>query len=276
MFFLEILEKVEHITILIVLFTFIATEEQRRNAEVYQAWQVITAAHDQSGSGGRIEALEFLLSRPRRFPFFWLRWKEENLAGLAVQKAYLREVNLQDANLEQANLQDAILLKANLQNAGLLEANLQNTDLLEANLQDAFLLEANLTEANLTEANLQDAFLREANLTGANLTEANLQDAFFREANLTGANLTEANLTGAFLREANLTGANLTEAKNLSFEQIKSTCFWESSFYRAKYNDKENKWLAIEPDNKDFIKALKENVSSDPKESPDCSIWKDK
>ena len=114
---LEILGIISNITILIALISFIGTERQRRNAEVYQAWQVITAAYDQPGSGGRIEALEFLNSEPRRFPWFWLRWERQSLQGLAAPEAYLTEINLQDANLSGANLQDVDLLGANRQDA---------------------------------------------------------------------------------------------------------------------------------------------------------------
>ena len=57
---LEILGILGNITIVIALISFIVTEKQRRDTEVYQAWQVITAAYGQTGSGGRRKALEFL------------------------------------------------------------------------------------------------------------------------------------------------------------------------------------------------------------------------
>lgn len=57
---------------------------------MFAAWQTITSAHGQSGSGGRIKAIEFLNSRPWRFPWIgftekdWF-WYFNRLTGL---KAY--------------------------------------------------------------------------------------------------------------------------------------------------------------------------------------------
>ncbi len=223
---LEILELLGNISLLVGVIVFIAGEEDRRNSEIYQAWQVITAAHNQAGSGGRIQALEFLNSEPRRIPWFWLTWDRESLRGLEAPKAYLRKVELSDAHLANANLQEADLQGANLQEADLQGANLQDANLRDANLQRARLPEANLQGADLQDANLQRARLPEANLQGANLQGADLQDAFlgtgylaafFQEANLQKANLQKANLQrtyldGVNLQEADLEGANLQEA----------------------------------------------------------------
>ncbi|NEO90779.1 MAG: pentapeptide repeat-containing protein [Moorea sp. SIO3G5] len=164
---LEILELLGHISLLVGVIVFIAGEEDRRNSEIYQAWQVITAAHNQAGSGGRIQALEFLNSEPRRIPWFWLTWEKESLAGLEAPKADLIKVQLSDAYLFNANLQKAYLVEADLPGAYLVEAKLQGAKLQGANLRGANLQEANLQEANLQEANLQGTKLEQANLRGA-------------------------------------------------------------------------------------------------------------
>jgi len=82
------LSQAVNASVLIGAITFIAGE-QRRDLQVYQAWQVISAANGQAGSGGRVQALEFLSSEPRRIPWFWLRWQRESLSGLEVPTAYL-------------------------------------------------------------------------------------------------------------------------------------------------------------------------------------------
>ena len=226
---LEILELLGNISLLVGVIVFIAGEEDRRNSEIYQAWQVITAAHNQAGSGGRIQALEFLNSEPRRIPWFWLTWDRESLRGLEAPKAYLRKVELSDAHLANANLQEADLQGANLQ-----EADLQGANLQDANLRDANLQRARLPEANLQGADLQDAFLgtgylaaffQEANLQKANLQKANLQRTYLdgvnlQEADLEGANLQEASLPGADLQGADLQGVNLQEG-NLKYANLR-------------------------------------------------------
>jgi uncharacterized protein YjbI with pentapeptide repeats len=206
--FLEILQLVGNLSILFTAVVFVAYERQQRNAEVYQAWQVITAAYDQPGSGGRIEALEFLNSEPRRNPWFWSKWERQNLTGLAAPKAYLINIQLPKAMLIGANLQEANLRGANLQEANLRGANLQEANLRGANLQKAALARANLQKAALAGANLQEAELRLANLQEAMLIGANLQ-----KAALAGANLQKADLSVTKLQEAMLIGANLQEAE---------------------------------------------------------------
>ena len=353
---LEIINLVANVTIIISLGTWLATEKQRRNAEIYQAWQVITAAHDQSGDGGRIEALEFLNSEPSRFPWFWIKWEKRSLRGLSVPKAFLYEIELQEADLMLANFQKAILGKANLQKATLLLTNLQEAILKEANLQEANLFQTNLQKAFLEKANLQKAFLFQTNLQGAFLVQTNLQEAFLVQTNLQEAFLKEANLQKSFLfltnlQEANLEKADLQEAflvqtnlqteailailkeanlqkillyfpirqepilekgtlqeailkeanlqkatllqtnlqeaildnanlqeailfgANLTHKQIKTACFWEKAIYKGGWNDEKETYVAIEPDNTNFIEELKKDKSSDPKKPIDCTFW---
>ena len=242
--FFTILERLGNLTLIVAVIAFIFGENVRRNNEVFSAWQTITSANGQTGSGGRIEALEFLNSRPRRFPWIWrteegilrtkedsylhyywdekekkrkkeckvkrlwgFRWKRQPLEGLSAPEAYLRDIHLCGADLIGANLQKADLITANLQKADLWEANLQEAVLIRANLQETNLWEANLQEANLRGANLQKADLWEANLQEADLGEVNLQ-----EADLIGANLQEALLWAVNLQEADLIGANFQKA----------------------------------------------------------------
>jgi uncharacterized protein YjbI with pentapeptide repeats len=161
------LSQAVNASVLISAITFIAGEQQRRDAQVYQAWQVINSAANHRGSGGRIQALEFLNSEPRRIPWFWLHWQRESLSGLEVPNAYLipsrkatdkkRGIQLSKAILNDANLQGAHLSDAKMQGARLDIANLQGADLSDANLQGAILDIANLQGADLTDAKMQKA-----------------------------------------------------------------------------------------------------------------------
>ncbi|MBN4001216.1 pentapeptide repeat-containing protein [Nostoc sp. LPT] len=236
--------------------SFTAGEQQLRNQQIYQAWQVINTAHGQPGNGGRIQALEFLNSEPTRIPWFWVHWERENLSGLEapnaylvpsltgekfgiqlskadmtkanLQGAYLSNANLREANLKHANLQETYLEYARLQGAELFKANLQRAFLEGAKLQGAFLGDANLQGAKLPGANLQSANLYGANLQGAVLAGANLQEAVLTGANLQGANLYGADLQGAYLPGANLQGVNLVadlqKAKYTDNSTSQETC----------------------------------------------------
>ena len=171
--------------------------------------------------------------------------------------------NLQGANLRNANLQNSYLMGVNLQNSSLWGANLQGADLREANLQDAFLLGVNLQYSYLWGANLQNAHLWRANLQNAHLVEANLENA----------NLEETDLQNASLWGANLQKAILIDIKNLTLKQIKLACFWDRAIYKGKLDREVQAWVAIEPENTNYIEKLKNDSASDPYEPIDCSRW---
>ena len=192
-------------------------------------------------------------------------FQNANLSKIDLSQNNLFVANLQKADLQEANFQNACLLGANLQNAYLERANFQNACLLRADLQDAYLERANLQGADLNSANLQKANLERANLQGADLFMANLQETNLERTNLQGANLFMANL-----QEAILIGT-----ENLTPEQIKSTCFWDRAIYKGKWDEEERTWVAIEPDNTEFIEELKNDIASNPdKLIIDYSRWK--
>ena len=245
---LEILGIIGNVGIIIAVLTYIGTEKQRRDTEVLNAWQTITNASGQAGSGGRIQALEFLNASPganwrRKFPWVCApmpicTWPAESLAGinLAVDvpekvtkennndftdgdkveatstRAYLVKIQLSNAELRYANLKGADLGYANLKDAELDYANLRGAYLWYANLESADLRSADLQDTEVIFANLKDAFLGSANLEGASLAFADLEDADLGSANLKDTELRKANFKGADLQKANLEGADLAYA----------------------------------------------------------------
>ena len=109
--FVEFLELVGRLAILwsIVSFalTYRVTQEAQFKAKHYQAWQLINSGHGQSGSGGRIDALQ----------------------DLAKDKVSLAAVDLSGATLTRINLPRADLREADLEGTNLKGANLDGTDL---------------------------------------------------------------------------------------------------------------------------------------------------
>jgi hypothetical protein len=237
---LSILGQLDKLALIIALLTFILGEDSRHNTAVFQAWQTITTAEGQTGSGGRIEAVEFLNSRPWRLPWIGLteeewfldeftgkckhrelpvlgsRWERQSLRNLSIPKAYLVEVKLCGANLAETNLKEAKLWKADLGGTDLWKSNLVKADLAETHLGETKLEKANLKGAHLWEANLEEANLEEANLEQANLEQAKLEDT------------------------------NLSRVKNLTPTQVKSTCYWK----QANFDEEFQKELEKESDQK--------------------------
>ncbi|MGA1410519.1 MAG: pentapeptide repeat-containing protein [Prochlorotrichaceae cyanobacterium] len=174
----KLLEIAGSISLIIVFVTYIGSEKHRRDSEVMAAWQTITSATGQSGSGGRILALEFLNASPganwrRKFPWFCAphpacTWESQSLAavnlGAEEPGAYLVEIQLPGAFLRGANLQGAILRGANLQDATLFNANLQGAILRGAQLQGAQLQGAYLAKTNLKDAKVSAEQLDQAHL----------------------------------------------------------------------------------------------------------------
>ncbi len=225
---LSLLGLIGNVGIIIAVVTYIGSEKQRRDAEVRNAWQTITSAYGQPGSGGRIEALEFLNASPganwrwrvlpwlcernqRQTPRVWFicfTWPAESLAGISLAVDSIDETDSEDSE-EPSNHSSA---GAYLAGAYLYDINLEGAFLRSANLEGANLGSANLEGADLWGANLEGAFLGIANLEGAYLRSANLEGAVLVSANLEGVDLWGANLEGAYLSRANLEGVqNLTE-----------------------------------------------------------------
>ena len=256
------------LAILAAIIAFIGSEEIRYNNEIFNAWQTITSAEGQTGSGGRIEALEFLNSRPLKFPWigwtkedwFWdekekeckfkqllgLRWERQSLAGLSALNAYLGGIHLCGADLAYADLSGVNFWAADLSGAYLIVAKLNGasllkTDLSGANFWAADLSGADLRHSDLSKADLSIAHLEEVDLSEANLSEANLSGADLSGVNFWAADLSKADLSIAHLEKANLSEANLSEADlkeadfnraNLSGANLSGANFGYSTSFR--------------------------------------------
>ena len=202
--------------------------------------------------------------------------RSANLTDADLRSASLSFVNLDHAKLKDVNLESADLRGANLSLASLYRANLRSADFIGADLMNANLNDANLSFASLYRANLRSTELIYADLMNANLNDANLSFASLYRANLRSVDLRSADLADADLSFANLTDAKLDDVKNLSNEQIKSACFWEKAIYTSpKWNEVGKKWIAVyEKANQKRIEEVKRDKASDPKDPPDCSMWK--
>lgn len=157
---------------------------------------------------------------------------------------YLRDTGLHKFILEKAHLSGMNLSGTSLWDFKLLGAKLRNTELLDT---------------DLGEANLKGANLELANLKGANLKQANLRRSNLKQANLKYANLEGANLEGADLKKT----CFIKIKKNLTIDQIKSTCNWKNAIYTGEWNwnEKTETWVPenkkAEPENTKYIKDLK-------------------
>lgn len=169
----------------------------------------------------RLANLNFVRERssdePRVYrPFNGMDLQGQNLSGLHLVGADMREANLADANLRGAKFAAANLYRANLTDAIADGVDFSGADLNLANLTgaklSATLTEAGMVQAILIGADLYKAYLPGANMRGAKLSGAHLSDATLTRVVLSYADLTAADLSGAHLRGADLTGANLTLA----------------------------------------------------------------
>jgi hypothetical protein len=163
--FLEVLEYLGTLSILIGVIFYFAGSHDRREQKHFQAWQVINTAQGKGGNGGRIDALQDLNS--------------DGIPLVAVDLsggAYLRFINLTGANLSRANIPGA-----DARNANLHDTDLRDADLHSSNFRDAAITGADLTGADLSETDLTDADFR----------RSILDDADFRNADLTGINWTD-------------------------------------------------------------------------------------
>ncbi|GAB4286563.1 MAG: hypothetical protein Fur0025_19180 [Oscillatoriaceae cyanobacterium] len=187
----RVMERSNHISMVVALVLFLREAPLRRKQYRYQAWRTIDGATGVKVSHARIMALQDL-----------------NGDGVALKGLDAPGADLVEIHLPKANMSDAKLSKTDFSNANLSDTNLNNADMSEAKL----------VLTNLSGANLSFAKLNQANLSSANLSGANLICTDFSKANLSGANLSwarlgGANLDGTYLMGANLKGAQVTSAE---------------------------------------------------------------
>jgi hypothetical protein len=171
------LENGEVLAVFSAMVLYFKEARNRKKKEHYEAWQVINSAQGQTGSGGRVQALEDL------------NQDGIDLEGVAAPEAELSTINLKGGLLQRANFRKAALDRANFQGANLTQAHLEMAFLWGAHLEKATLMNAHLEEANLIGAHLEGANLMGARLEGAKLNEAHLEGANLWGTHLHGANL---------------------------------------------------------------------------------------
>ena len=199
--FLEALEYIGSLSILIAVIFYFAESGQRLKQKHYQAWQVINTAQGKGGSGGRIEALQELDA------------DKVPLIGVDVAGAFLQGVQLPNAKLLRSDFHGADVRNSNFQNSDLMNANLAGANFRGANFRNAYLQSAVLTDVDLNGADLGDADLTAVDLSNADLRFADLRGVKWK--NMQGVQF--ANLYGVknappdFLDWAMKNGAVLIE-----------------------------------------------------------------
>lgn len=198
---LGLIRDIGNITLIITVISLLWNSFPNLNREIEQAWK--DAESKDSGRITRANAIKKLYLY------------KQVLSGMTLPSgAYLDKINLEGAFLDDSALPKSHLWGANLKKTRLSGANLNGSNLFLANLENAYLYRANLQAANLSSTHLYKANFSLANLAKTNLFSANLKGA---------------DLSGTNLSNSNLGNANFEGAKNLSIEQVKSACFWQTA-----------------------------------------------
>src|SRR4051794_31874934 len=123
--FLETLEYLGSLSILIAVIFYFAEGKDRVKQRHYQAWQVINTAQGKGGSGGRIEALQELDA------------DGVSLTGVDVADAYLYGIKLEHADLVRANFHNADGRKAVFDHANFTDADLAGANFWTGSFRQA-------------------------------------------------------------------------------------------------------------------------------------------
>jgi uncharacterized protein YjbI with pentapeptide repeats len=208
----RMLDLLGRVTVLSAAVSYCWNEDQRSKERQYEAWQIVTAAHTQVASGGRIEALQDLTND--RVSLTGIDLRGAQLQGARLRSGMLYASRLDSANLRYATLAYAQLAQAHLNGTSLDSACLMGADFRQAEAHNASFRLADLRRAIFWDAKLgSDSLSRErTTLAGANLEAADLRLADLTDANLARANLRDAQLGGAVLTNAILEGADVTGA----------------------------------------------------------------
>ncbi|MGK7950519.1 MAG: pentapeptide repeat-containing protein [Xenococcaceae cyanobacterium] len=233
-----------------------AKEFQKEQQEKYPLSELASSFVDESG----VNQINELI---KSFGLFFII----PLIGTAIGGYFIfNEILL---NADNKLIQDCVQKRHCLGRLQALERLIKaKKDLRFYNLSGTNLEKANLIDANLPGIDFVNSDLENVNLINANLYSADLVSTNFKNANLINANLENANLINA-----NLENAKLVNTQNLTSSQIKSACDWEEAIYKGRYDNKKFQWIINEKANQQYIKELKQDKASDPKQSVDCSRW---
>jgi len=193
--FLDVLERVGHLAILVAVVFYIVEAPERRKGNQYYAWQIINSLKGSRTDGGRKYAIQDLLR------------DGVSLAGIDLTDAILPNVDFKNADLRQGRFWRAELLDADFQRAVLSGSRFNESLLNRANFS-----EAHLENVEFTEACLDNADFSHSDLGGAQFYLTKLRNTVFADANLSREILERADLTGAAFVDANLCAAKLVHA----------------------------------------------------------------
>jgi hypothetical protein len=163
--FLEVLEYVERLGILVVIAFYFADAGNRAKQKHFQAWQVINTAQGKGGSGGRVEALEELLED--KVSLIAVDVSDAVLLGVRLDKARLDRSNFHGVDARGASFQKSKMEFSDFTSANVRGGNFSRADLKNADLRDADLMGADFTEADLGETDFSGADLRKVDLSRA-------------------------------------------------------------------------------------------------------------
>jgi hypothetical protein len=162
--FLEILEYLSSLGVLVAVIFYFSGAGDRRKQRHLQMWQVMNTAQGKGGSGGRIEALQELNN------------DHVELVGVDASGAFLQGVQLRNADLLRANFSMADVRKGVFTRADLSFSNLRSGNFREGQFSGAQLREADCGEADFSGANLSGADLSGADFSDADLSVADLRN----------------------------------------------------------------------------------------------------
>lgn len=164
--FLEILEYVSSLGVLVAVVFYFAGSGDRLRQRHLQMWQVMNTAQGKGGSGGRIEALQDL------------NHDYVPLVGVDVSGAFLQAVKLRKAVLVRANFN-----AVDARGGDFTAADLSFADLRSGNFRDGRFVEAQLREADCSEADFSGADLSRADLSNADFSDADLRATVLQDVN---------------------------------------------------------------------------------------------
>jgi len=134
------------------------------------------------------------------------------------------KVNWQRCAFDRENLKGVDLSGARLRDGSFFRTNLSEADLSAVSAFRAKFVNAVLIDARFDKAKLEGADFTKADLSDASFVDADLRRVRLFRATLRGANLTGARMGGADLNQADLSGATWIDGKRTCAEGSIGRC----------------------------------------------------
>jgi uncharacterized protein YjbI with pentapeptide repeats len=171
------------ISILYSAITILSEKNLRQRNAIFQAWQIINSNEGKAGEGGRSLALEQLLKY------------KENISGISLENAYLKQININNCVLEKINFMNGKFAKSHFINDSFVLCDFTGSQLEKGIFDNVQYVNSNLNKTRFVMSNFNYCTInncnseKEASFYSSSIMNTTISDSIFLDAYFDNANI---------------------------------------------------------------------------------------